>query len=337
MKIGIVGAGSMGRTHLPAWADLKPMGAELVGIVANNPDGTVKQLADEYGMRVYISYEELLADVDIIDICVPTDLHAGMTIQAAKAGKHVICEKPIALTVADGRAMIDACNAAGVRLFIAMVLRFVPQYESAQQVVAAGQIGKPGVIRLTRAAYQPRKATDNWFVDEKRSGGMILDLMIHDYDYARWIGGNVVRVFAKSVRATRPDAPGDYALVTLRFANGAIAHIEGGWAYPPGIFRTSIDIAGTDGVLEWTSDEAEPLHTYLVNAPKQEAADVGLPALVVAESPFGLELRHFYESVINNKPFSVTPEDALAALQIGLAAIESLNTGRSVAINQESI
>jgi myo-inositol 2-dehydrogenase/D-chiro-inositol 1-dehydrogenase len=337
MKVGIAGAGSMGQTHASAWADLREAGAEPVGIVAQRPNASVEQLAARYGMRVYERYEALLDDVDIIDLCVPTDLHHRMALQAAQAGKHIVCEKPIALTEADGRAMIEVCRVAGVRLFVAMVLRFVPQYEAARQVVAAGQIGKPCVIRLSRAAYQPRKETDNWFVDENRSGGMILDLLIHDYDYARWLAGDVVRVFAKSVRDVRPDAPGDYALVTLRFADGAIAHIEGGWAYPPGHFRTSIDLAGTDGVLEWTSDTADPLHTYLAHPPVQEAADVGLPALLVSESPFTAELRHFYDALIHDKPFSVTPEDGLAALQIGLAVRESLRTGRAVTIHRETI
>jgi len=337
MKIGIVGAGSMGHAHAPAWIELKSQGAELVGILANHMDSTVNTLAEQHGAQVYSTYEELLAAVDIIDLCVPTDLHHAMVVQAAEAGKQIVCEKPIALTVAEGRAMIKVCHAAGVRLFIAMVVRFVPQYAIAQQTVAAGQIGTPAVIRLTRAAYQPRKATDNWFVDEQRSGGMILDLMIHDFDYARWIGGNVVRVFAKSVRASRPDAPDDYALVTLRFANNAIAHIEGGWAYPAGIFRTSFDIAGTEGVLEWTSDTAETVQSFLVNAPLQAAAEVGLPTALSAESPFTTELRHFYEALIHDKPFSVTAEDALAALQIASAARESLQTGRSVTIDQEAL
>jgi myo-inositol 2-dehydrogenase / D-chiro-inositol 1-dehydrogenase len=336
MKVGIVGAGSMGHTHAAAWASLKQIGAEPVGILARRPDSTASTLATQYGLRLYQRYEDLLADVDIVDLCVPTDLHHSMTVQAARAGKHIVCEKPIALSLADARAMIDACNAAGRRLFIAMVLRFAPQYAIAQQVIASGQIGKPCVIRLTRASYQPRKAIDNWFIDERRSGGMIVDLMIHDFDYARWLGGNVTRVFAKSVRSARPDAPGDYALVTLRFANGAIGHIEGGWAYPPGIFRTSMDIAGTDGVLEWNSDTSDPLHMQLVNAPPQDAAEVGLPASIVAESPFTTELRHFYQALIHDESFSPTPEDALAALQIALAARESLKTGRSMTINQET-
>jgi myo-inositol 2-dehydrogenase/D-chiro-inositol 1-dehydrogenase len=335
MRVGIVGAGSMGTVHAPAWKSITHLGAELVGIQAARPE-SAQALAEQYGVKTYASYEELLADVDIVDLCVPTDLHREMTVQAAEAGKHVICEKPIALTIEDGKAMIAACERAGVRLFIAQVLRFVSQYESAQQVIASGQIGRPGVIRLTRAAYQPRKAVDNWFTDETRSGGMVIDLMIHDYDYARWIAGDVERVFAKSVRATRPDAPGDYALVTLRFRSGAIGHIEGGWAYPPGFFRTSIDVAGTEGLLEWSSDTTDPIHTHLAVQPAEEAAEVGLAPSLEAETPFTKEIRHFYQSLVNNQPFLVTPQDALAALQIGLAVRESLQTGRPITINQEA-
>jgi predicted dehydrogenase len=326
----------MGTVHAPAWKNLAYKGAELVGIQAARQN-SADELAAKYGVKTFPSYEALLAEVDIVDLCVPTDLHRAMTIQAAEAGKHVICEKPIALTVEDGQAMIAACDKAKVRLFIAQVLRFVPQYSSAQAVVASGQLGKPAVIRLTRAAYQPRKAVDNWFTDEKRSGGMILDLMIHDYDYARWLAGDVKRVFAKSARTIRPEARGDYALVSLRFADGAIAHIEGGWAYPPGFFRTSIDIAGTGGVLEWSSDSSEPMHTHLAAPPKAEAAEVGLPPSLETETPFDFEIRHFYDALVNNKPFSVTARDALAGLQIGLAARESLATGRAVTINQEAL
>ena len=103
-------------------------------------------------------------------------------------------------------------------------------------------------------------------------------------------------------------------------------------AYPPGFFRTSIDIAGTDGLLEWSSDTSEPIETHLAAAPAQEAAEVGLPPSVESETPFDLEIRHFYEALVNDTPFALSPRDALAALQIGLAARESLATGRAITL-----
>jgi predicted dehydrogenase len=336
MRIGIVGAGSMGNAHAPAWNRLSHLGAELVGVTARHQD-TAKALSNHYGIRLYDSYEALLADVDIVDICTPTNLHREMTVQAAQAGKHIFCEKPIALTLEDGRTMIDACERAGARLFVGQVVRFFPQYVAAKQVVESGQIGTVAVIRLTRAGFQPRKSLDNWFMDESRSGGMILDLMIHDYDYARWVAGNVKRVYARSVRSRQPDAPGDYALVTLRFENGAIGHIEGGWVYPPPFFRTSMDIAGTDGLIEWNSDSSSTVQTHLMNSPKQDATEVAVPVALDEENPFSTEIGHFYDAVVSDRPFSVTPQDALAALQIALAARESLQTGRSITINQEAV
>ena len=335
MRVGIVGAGTMGQAHAAAWRNLASKGAELTGFQSRS--NSAEMLAQQYGVKHYGDYAALLADVDIVDLCVPTDVHKAMTVQAARAGKQVICEKPIALTLDDGRAMIDACEQAGVHLFIAQVLRFVPEYASAQAVVASGQIGKPAVIRLTRASYKPRKAVDNWFVDEVRSGGMILDLMIHDYDYARWIAGDVTRVYARSARAMRPDAEGDYALVTLRFASGAIAHIEGGWVYPPGFFRTSIDIAGTDGLLEWSSDRTHPVQTHLMTQAADEAGEVAMPPSLELESPFDVQLGHFYDCVVNNKPFSISARDALSALQIGLAVRKALISGQAVSINQEAL
>lgn len=338
MRVGIVGAGSMGKTHSAAWKYVEQLGsgAILAGIMGRTRTGA-EALAAQYHCAVYDNYEDLLADVDIVDICTPTNLHYPMVLQAAQAGKHIQCEKPIALTVEQGRAMIDACHDAGVRLFIGQTVRFSAEYRAARDVVAAGKIGKPCVIRLKRVSYQPFKATDNWFVDEARSGGMIVDLMLHDYDYARWIAGNVTRVFAKSVRATRPDAPGDYALVTLRFENGAIAHVEGGWVYPPGFFRKGFDIAGTDGVIESHLDAAPPVVTHLMHEASEEVSDVAVPTSDIAESPYTLEIQHFYDALTTGAPFSVTAEDALAALQIALAARESLATGRSVTINQEVI
>src|SRR3954463_1150726 len=104
MRVGIVGAGSMGNVHAPAWKNLSSMGAELTGIYSAHGENAAA-LAQKYGVKTYPSYEALLMDVDIVDLCIPTDFHREMTVQAAQAARHVVCEKPIALTLDDGRAM----------------------------------------------------------------------------------------------------------------------------------------------------------------------------------------------------------------------------------------
>lgn len=336
MRIGLVGTGSMGHAHAPSWKLLHTIGAELVGGVSNGKEST-EAFAKQYGIRAYDSYEALIEDVDIVDLCIPTNLHKDMTLQAAQAGKHIICEKPMALNLEDARTMINVCNTAGVHLYIAHVVRFVKQYRMAKETIDAGVIGDPCVIRLSRAGYQPRKKSDNWFVDEARSGGMMLDLMVHDFDYARWVGGNVKRVYARSVRNTQVDALGDYALVTLRFEDGAIGHIEGGWAYPPGFFRTSLDIAGTQGVIEFESDKAQSLYTHLANPPQIEVEEVAVPSAKAADSPFTTQLRNFYNAIVHDEDPIVSAQDAYAALEIGLAAIESARSGKPVQLSQEVI
>jgi predicted dehydrogenase len=138
-----------------------------------------------------------------------------MVVEAALAGKHVICEKPLALTLPDAQAMVGACAAAGVRFFVGMVVRFFPQYRAAKELVAQGRIGQPGVLRLKRVAYLPMKPCDNWYIDETRAGGIVIDLMIHDFDYARWVAGDVERVFARGNQGA--GGPVRYVQAIIRF------------------------------------------------------------------------------------------------------------------------
>jgi len=327
MRIGIVGAGSMGQAHAAGWSET---GADIVGVVSNDRS-SAEALARTYDARVLPDFSALVAEVDVVDLCVPTDLHRDMTVEAARAGKHVVCEKPMALSIEDGRSMIEACEESGVRLFVAHVLRFFPQYRAAADAVNAGRVGDLGVMRLKRVSYPPQGTERSWFADEARSGGMIFDLMIHDFDYARWLAGDVERVFAKSVRSGRPGAASDYALVTLRFESGAMALIEGGWAYPPGVFRTGFDLAGAEGLIEWSSDDTEPIRSYLEAAPGS-VADVALPLTVLAEDPYTTEIKHVHRCLDTGEPFAVTPDDALEAVRLCLAARASLSRGRPVAI-----
>lgn len=329
MRIGIVGAGSMGHAHAAGWSEA---GADIVGVVSNHRD-SAEALAQTVDARALSSFEELLAEVDVVDLCVPTDLHRDMTVEAARAGKHVVCEKPMALSTEDGRSMIEACRESGVRLFVAHVLRFFPQYRAAADAVNAGRVGDLGVMRFKRVSYPPKGTEQGWFADEARSGGMIFDLMIHDLDYARWLAGDVERVFAKSVRSGRPDADKDYALVTVRFKSGAMALVEGGWANAPGVFRTGFDLAGAEGLIEWSSDDTEPVRSYLEAAPGS-AADVGLPLTVLAEDPYTTEIRHVHSCLETGEPFAVTPEDALEAVRLCVAARTSLSRGRPVVMSE---
>ncbi|NMB55638.1 MAG: Gfo/Idh/MocA family oxidoreductase [Leptolinea sp.] len=328
MKIGIAGTGFMGTTHAAAW---KEIGVEIAGFLAETPE-EARGLADLYKVKVYTDLASMLNEVDIIDVCTPTHLHCDIVLKAAATGKQIICEKPLALSIEEGQKMISACKKANVNLFVAHVVRYFPEYALAKQAVDSGQIGNVGVIRLSRGSFRPKKAVGNWFLDETKSGGILMDLMVHDFDYARWLAGDVESVFAQKVSKKFKDSPVDYGLVILKHRNGALSHVSGAWAYPPPTFRTGFEISGDGGMIGFDSDATSPIR-YLIQKPDNSSPDVGLPSSPVSESPYTSEIKEFYAALTDHKPVRVTAEDGLAAVQIVLAAMESVRTGKAVTLN----
>lgn len=331
MKVGLVGAGFMGVTHAAGWAET---GADFVGIVAETT-AEATALAKQYNLKIYPDLASMLSDVDVVDICTPTHLHHEMTLQAAAAKKDIICEKPLARTTAQAREMIEVCRKAGVKLLVAHVVRFFTEYAMAKASVVRGEVGKPGVIRLNRGSFRPKKPAGNWFLDEAKSGGILMDLMIHDFDYARWIAGDVESVFAKKVTTVNPNAPVDYGLAILKHRSGALTHIVGSWAYPPPTFRTRVEIAGDGGLIEFDSADTAPI-INLVAKPSSDSPDVGLPSSPVAESPYTTQIKEFYSVLLGKKSPRIEAEDGMAAVQISEAAIQSAATGKAVVLESLS-
>jgi len=322
----------MGTTHAAGWAAAGGDGLpkpELVGLVAETV-AEAGPLATQTGAQIYPHLADMLPDVDVVDICTPTHLHHEMVLQAAAAGKQIVCEKPLARTVIEARQMVQACRAAGVHLLVAHVVRFFPEYALARTAVAEGQIGRLGVLRLHRGSYRPKKPVGNWFLDESKSGGILMDLMIHDYDYARWIAGDVQTVYARRVTTQHPTAPIDYGLVILTHKNGALSHIAGAWAYPPPTFRTRFEIAGDAGLIEFDSDATAPIQNLILRDREGSAPDVALPASPVSESPYTTQIKEFYICLMEGRPCRITASDGLAAVQIAEAAIQSAASGQPV-------
>ncbi len=317
----------MGRTHAASWAATP---AEIVGYVSKD-GATAVALQQAYGGQIYPDLAALLPDVDVVDICTPTHRHHEMVLQAAAAGKDIVCEKPLARTLAQAQEMLDVCEKASVKLLVAHVVRFFPEYAQAKAEVAANAIGQPAVIRLTRGTFQPKKAADNWFLDLEKSGGMMLDLMIHDFDYARWVAGNVVQVYAKNIGNSVPSAPVDHGLAILTHQNGAISHIEGSWAYPPPLFRTKMEIAGDNG---WIQSDSEQMAAIRLHLHQQDGStpDVPLPRSPMLEDPYTTQIKAFYDHIEHGTDVAVTAVDGYKALEIALAAIQSAQSGKPVAV-----
>lgn len=326
-RVAVIGAGSLGRVHADAYSRMP--NAELVGVCDILPE-SAEALAQKHSTKAFLNIKALLAEaeVDVIDVCTPTHVHLEYIKAAAAAGKHVCSEKPLARTTGQALEAVRVCDEAGVVLFPAQVLRWFPEYLKLRELIQDGAIGTPVIARTTRASACPT-GVDNWFADFKRSGGVALDLIIHDYDWLRWCFGKVRRVYARGLYEANI-AMTDYALVTLRFESGVIAHVEGSWAKAGG-FVASAEIAGTEGLLHFSNKESVPI-TIELKAKGEGAKGTVVPESPSAVSPYYLELEHFITCLEEGRKPDVSAEDGLEAVRIGEAALRSMNTGRPVAL-----
>ncbi|MGZ9583998.1 Gfo/Idh/MocA family protein [Paenibacillus marinisediminis] len=325
MKIAIVGCGGMGHVH--AFAYHKMPDVELTAVCDIIPERAA-DIADHTGATAYTSIDEMLANAefDVISVTVPSYLHKEMAIKAAEAGKHVISEKPISLSLADTQEMMDVCERNGVRLFVGHVVRFFPEYVQIKRAVDQGKLGQLGVAHTKRSGAHPGDVS-SWFREEDKSGGVILDLMIHDIDYLRWTVGEVKSVYALGHRTDELE----FAFVTLRFENGAIANLEACWGYP-GEFHTAIEIAGSGGVVRNNSEKCHSLSIRQSSVQEKAGKFVAVPQSPGYKNPYELELEHFIGCIRTGQEAVVTAHDAYKALEIANAAVESLRTGKVVAL-----
>jgi predicted dehydrogenase len=332
------------------------MGEEVVGLLGYQ-DPITDAFARETELPTFATFKQLARNCDMIDVCSPTFTHKEYVLAAASAGKAVFCEKPLALSMTDGREMVEAARAAGVPFGVGHVLRFFPEYEKAAVTARSGELGELAVLRLSRCTFAPKSG---WYLDETRSGGVILDLMIHDLDFARYVAGEVTRVYAsvdhglpvsssgaaparadEAATAADPEAPdvkeplGPHAYVILTHANGTLTHVEGSWRMPQPEFHTSFEISGSKGLLIFDSGESSAIVPHLAPAAGTATAavpEVPVAASLVAEDPYTRELKAFRNSVVAGKKPPIDGEEGLQALQIALAAIKSAGSGEPVEI-----
>ena len=325
MRVGVVGAGFIGAIHLSAYANMPEV--EVVGVADARPE-TAAAGAALVGARAYSSYEDLLVteDVEVVDVCLPTAYHRDLALRAGRAGKHVILEKPIARTLEDAEAILEAFSGTENRLFVGHVVRFFPEYAKIKTMMDAGDLGTVGVARTSRRSPFLTGWND-WYADWRMSGGVLLDLVIHDFDFLRWALGEVERVYARGVLGREYNRL-DYALVSLRFVGGAIAHVEGQWGYP-GPFNYSIEVAGSRALA--TADSTESPSVQLLGG---AAGPSESPDFLTGKSPFQTELEHFIECIRTGAEPVVEPRDAYEALRIGLAATESVLSGKPVTLGR---
>ena len=306
-RIGIVGAGGIAPPHIEGWLAL---GAEVDILGRTGADA----LAERYGLRVVDALDELIDACGIIDIVSPTATHLDIAKAAFARGRHVVCEKPLAVTVADARAIAEAADEAGVRVFPAHVVRYFSGYEQVHEAV--GGVGTLLELTFRRTVAAPASA---WFYSQDAGGGLIRDLMIHDLDQALWLAGPVVEVSATQDPPAIDGVvqPPVSAHVALTHANGAISHVRADWFGPDTRFRSSASVVGSDGELSVDTDELSGAREgYL---PPASAVD-----------PYRAQLADFLDAIRTGRDARVTPADGVAAVALVEAAYASLATGHPV-------
>jgi predicted dehydrogenase len=324
-RVAIVGAGGMGGLHGRAYREM--MNAQPVAVMDVRREAA-EFLAKSLDAEAYTDFDRLLErkDINVIDVCTPTPWHKEYVVRALEAGKHVVVEKPMARTLQDCKEMIAAAEKAGTTFMVAHVLRFFPEFATAKDLIDKGAVGKPAVVRTTRGGGYPH-ASNDWFGKFEWSGGVILDLIIHDFDWLRWTFGDAERVFAKGL-IDRNIKHADYALVTIRFKSGVIAHVEGTWMNPTG-FTVKFEVAGDRGLIEFSNKTSAPLVVARTKS-GDEKAGVPIPESPTIQNPYFQELQHFIDCIESGTKPMITPYDGMRAVEIALAAIQSVQTGKPV-------
>ena len=323
MNVAIIGCGGMGRLHAQM---ARNCGLRVVACVDKDP-AMAKRLAKAMDAHATHDVDGAIRrpDVDIVCITTPTPRHAATVTAAAAAGKHVFCEKPFARTMPQCRSALAAVKRAKVKLFVGHVVRYFHEFTVMKQEMEAGKIGAPGFAKFFRGGIYPG-GPGSWFHDYTQSGGAVLDMMIHDFDWARYVWGEPELIFCRSLQRTTPENL-DYAHVTMRMESGLIASFTGSWAHPAG-FRVKVEICGDGGMLQFDSEDA-PLACMM-----RQTAGSG-PSMIVpgspeTVSPYQLQWEDFAAWIEKDRPPRVTPEDGVRAVEIALAALKSNETGKPV-------
>ena len=326
MRIGVLGLGFMGSTHLQALE--KTPGAQLGAVMSRNEKRLSGDLSDIggnldiagarmdfSGVSKYRSVDEILADdtLDAIDICLPTFLHESVAIAALRRGKHVLVEKPMALDGAAADRMAEAAEAAGRTLMVAHVLRFFPEYTGLAGLVASGRLG-----RVRSAIFRRRTAVPTWGeweFDRSKSGGGAYDLLIHDVDVALQLFGTPHAISATG----HEDLMGGVDIITaqLHYENVDSVTITGGWhhrgAYP---FSMEYTVLADNGAVEHDS-AGRPATVYWKDETKE-----ALPA--PATDPFAEELRYFVDCCQSgNAPVRCPPRESALAVKVAKLMVEA--------------
>lgn len=327
LNIGFIGCGGIARHHASCLAKIKD--ARIVA-AADVMAASAQSFAADYGAEHHFTdYRKLLKlpQVDAVWICTPTFQHSAPVIAAARAGKHIFCEKPMALKVSVAERMARACEDAGIAFTIGFVRRFDAQWGKLKQIIQSGAVGHPVIWRFTSGG-RPGPA---WFRDVKKGGGPLIDGAVHNYDFALQIFGPVRSVQSSSLQFDNTSVGADTGSAILNFASGDQHTLVWSWGIAAGASVASLnDVIGPKGSLQFGMTAAEPPKSYDPSTHGAFTLKTGKGREKVytyrQRNMFLEENKHVVKCFAQNEQPLVTAADGIAALKIAEAV---LNGGRS--------
>ena len=330
LKSAIIGTGFIGNAHATAYKNMD--NAQLVAIVDVDEEKGTKA-AEEFGCKYYSDAEEMLQteEVDIVDICLPTFLHEQYALLAARYKKHILCEKPVTLSLESMDRMLAAVKEAGVRFMVAQVVRFWPEYIKIKEMYDAGDFGDVRMVYANRIAQHPNWT--QWHRDPNKSGGGLFDLHLHDIDFMQYLFGRVKSVYA--VGKASETGCWNFVMTTLKFENGNYATVEGIFDmtenYP---FTMTFRIIGETKTVDYSmvagfnlEDVGSSKRAAILYENGHEPRKLDIDE----KDAYQIEIEYFVGHIESGKPFDViTPEDSRHVVEVICAIQESLETGKVV-------
>jgi predicted dehydrogenase len=315
LRAAVIGLGMMGRAHARVWGELVP-GVELVAVADPDPQA-LRDVTTSRDVRRYATAGALLGaeEVDLVSVVVPTSLHLPTTLAALGAGSHVLVEKPIAATREEAEQMIEAARAASRILTVGHIERFNPAVRELRTRLAAGELGRIFEIRATRLGPFPARIRDV---------GVVVDLAPHDLDVMRYLlGSDPVRLYAETEQRIHTDHE-DLFVGLLKFANGTIGVLDINWLTPTK--HRTLTVTGERGM--YTADYLTQQLIFYQNPASDGSIGEGprIEREIVRREPLAIELDEFAQAARNGGPAPVDPHEAMVALLLARAMVESART-----------
>jgi len=329
MKVALVGAGGIGHSHGNAYLQLP--GVKITAVVDIRLE-KAEEVAEEHGAKAYSTLESMLQteDVDMVDICVPSYLHKEFSLKCMERKLHVLCEKPIAHTLEDAQAMVDAAERTGVKFMIAQVIRFWPEYMYLKKVYDEKTYGSLRILQFSRTSAAPAWSWRNWYLDPHRSRKAPFELHIHDADFICYLLGLPKRV--QSWLYEQDELNFSHIKTRYIYNEALLIEAEGGWYRGTLPFSATYRAVFERGLLEYKDED-------LVVYPSQKKAfhvDLFSGSEVPAninKNAVGMynEIAYFVDCVRNDRPVQVvTPQDSLNSLRMLLIEMDSARSGNTL-------